>query len=124
MNIRASVTPPPARRIIEDAIERLLAMLDEMEPDPDYEPENDDEPSLGWPEDRPGSGEGRRLAATACPDECEVEDEHGGDIQDEPHDDIGEAEQEHDEETVIWSNDPETPQFGSDWHGCPPGPNC
>ena len=36
------------RRKIEDAIERLLAILDTCDGDPDTEQNGDDEPWLGW----------------------------------------------------------------------------
>lgn len=44
MNIRANITTPSTRRSIEDAIERLLAMLDQMDDDPDLEDTGDAEP--------------------------------------------------------------------------------
>lgn len=44
MNIRVTTGNPIARRSIEDAIERLLAMLDQMDEDADLEPDSDDEP--------------------------------------------------------------------------------
>jgi hypothetical protein len=37
----------PSRQTIEDEIERLIAMLDEADPDPDLEPGGDEEHSLG-----------------------------------------------------------------------------
>ncbi len=36
------------RKRTEAAIEALVAMLDELDGDPDLEPDNDDEPWLGW----------------------------------------------------------------------------
>jgi len=36
------------RERVEDAIERLIAMLDALDGDADFEPGNDDEPSMGW----------------------------------------------------------------------------
>lgn len=51
MNAPATLTlplTPMARRQIEDTIERLLALLDQADGDADLEPDNDDEPSLGW----------------------------------------------------------------------------
>lgn len=41
-------TPEILRPIIESEIERLIAILDGMEPDPDLEETADDEPWLGW----------------------------------------------------------------------------
>ena len=38
------------------AIETLVDLLDELDHDPDLEPDNDDEPSLGWREARGGEG--------------------------------------------------------------------
>ena len=55
---------PATRRGIEDAIERLIALLDTLDPDFDLEPDTDDE-------------ENGDLEAT---------NEDGGDILDEPHD--------------------------------------
>ena len=75
------------RRLNEllDAAMALITELDLMEVDPDLEETGDDEPTLGW------TGEGRGttgLDMNVChDDEREVEDENGGDIQDEPHDD-------------------------------------
>jgi hypothetical protein len=53
MNIRVTTGNPNTRRSIEDAIERLLAMLDLMDEDPDLEPDSDDEHTLGWLKDGP-----------------------------------------------------------------------
>ncbi|MER9590914.1 hypothetical protein NKI94_19175 [Mesorhizobium australicum] len=114
--------PPPllvdcqSRRSIADSIERLIDMLDAMSPDPDLEDGADDEPSLGsnalgsyqagTTDDREGdfadfedSGDEHDASASTnwakgghwCED-VEEENEHGGDILDEPHDDQGEAE--------------------------------
>ena len=44
MNIRADIPTPSTRRSIEDAIERLLALLDAMDGDPDLEDTHDAEP--------------------------------------------------------------------------------
>ncbi|MCJ2108634.1 hypothetical protein MKK70_25325 [Methylobacterium sp. E-041] len=43
------------RALIEDAVERLLAMLDALDCDPDLEDGADDEPSLGAPENHHAS---------------------------------------------------------------------
>ncbi len=40
------------RAAIVTTIERLINMLDDMEGDPDLEPDADGEPSLGWPDAR------------------------------------------------------------------------
>jgi hypothetical protein len=72
------------RTTIGTTIERLIAALDTLDGDENLEATGDDEQSHGW------TGEGRGtvgLDNTAChDDEREVENEHGGDIQDEPHD--------------------------------------
>lgn len=82
MNIRVTIGDPNFRRNIEEAIERLLVVLDSLEADPDIEPGNDDEPSLGWPEARAGSG--LSPWATDAGDDREldlVDDEEGGDAE-------------------------------------------
>lgn len=59
------------------AIEALVDILDRLEPDPDLEADNDDEPSLGWCD----GAYGRRYGGT---DDREAEDEHdedGGDSE-------------------------------------------
>ncbi|WP_375460008.1 hypothetical protein [uncultured Enterovirga sp.] len=38
------------REALEAHVERLIALLDMLDGDVDLEPDNDDEPSLGWPE--------------------------------------------------------------------------
>ena len=76
------------RSRMEAAIERLIETLDAMDGDPDLEP------SLGSPERHPS-----HFATLNCryssqamwadggdADEREEEDEHGGDVLDEPHD--------------------------------------
>lgn len=59
------------RRHIEGEIERLIAMLDLLDTDPDLEPDNDNEPWLGWPE-----GIGVPKECSASGDDREVEDEN------------------------------------------------
>lgn len=51
------------RRRMEAAIEALIASLDALDGDADFEPANDDEPSLGWPGD--GRGAAGRLDGPA-----------------------------------------------------------
>jgi hypothetical protein len=70
MNIRADIPTPSTRRSIEDAIERLLALLDRMEGDPDLEA-NGDERDASWPEGYTGASFG-----AACED-----DEDGHDAE-------------------------------------------
>lgn len=79
------------RREARAEIDRLIAFLDDTDTDADFEPDNDDEISsddeftLGWPD-----GLMNQQLSLKSPqplhDECEVEDEHGGNIDDEPHD--------------------------------------
>lgn len=76
-----------ARARIEREIDRLIELLDAIDGDLDLEP------SLGWPEGGPDL-----FAADHAYDELEEEDEHGGDVVDEPHDD-GE-----DEPDLGWPN--------------------
>ena len=82
---------PATRRGIEDAIERLIALLDtldpdvDLEPDSDDEPNGDDEPSLGWFEH---GAQWEVMAPTPFAADIDIEgtNEDGGDILDEPHD--------------------------------------
>ncbi|RWA62145.1 hypothetical protein [Mesorhizobium sp.] len=104
-----------SRRSISDSIERLINMLDAMSPDPDFEDSADLEPSLGWSadgvmgscvdlegpqddlepdNDTEANGDERDASATSSwakgghwDENVEEENEHGGDILDEPHDD-------------------------------------
>ncbi|MFG1340571.1 hypothetical protein [Xanthobacter autotrophicus] len=50
----APVERTSLRGRIEAAIDTLIALLDEVESDPDLEPDNDDEPSFGWSEESAG----------------------------------------------------------------------
>jgi hypothetical protein len=72
---------PDDRAGIATTIERLINMLDTM--DENLKETGDSEPSLGWPEYRGLS----QLATNVPHDDREEENEHGGDINDEPHDD-------------------------------------
>lgn len=68
------------RMRIEATIEQLVALLDEIDGDPDLEAANDDEPSLGWTYcmDRPV------IKSRGSDDDRELEDEHdedGGDSE-------------------------------------------
>lgn len=63
------------RRRMEAAIDSMLALLDELDGDPDLEASNDDEPSLGW-------CDGKSSFRWGSDDDREAEDEHdedGGD---------------------------------------------
>lgn len=75
-------------------IERLIALVDAIDDDPDFEPDGTDEPLLAW------TDEEARKGIYGARDDREVEDEHdedthdaeavnedGGDVLDEPHDD-------------------------------------
>ncbi|MBL8579552.1 MAG: hypothetical protein JNK47_20295 [Mesorhizobium sp.] len=92
------------RASIATSIEKLINMLDDMEPDPDTEPalgwtsegqgaaddsdrEHDDadlERTLGW--ELGGGPYNQSNIAMYAMDEVEDENEHGGDINDEPQD--------------------------------------
>lgn len=60
----------------------MIAVLDALEPDPDLEDGADAEPSLGWPEHRGIAQHDKSMSH----DDREEENEHGGDVCDEPHD--------------------------------------
>jgi hypothetical protein len=66
---------------IATTIDRLIGMLDVMDGDENLEDGGDLEPNIGW-----ASGE-RSSQGFDDTDEREVEDEHGGNILDQPHDD-------------------------------------
>lgn len=72
-------TTAAKRRRLETVIEIAIALLDAIDGDEDLEETGDLEPYLGWV----GAGPGR------CLDDGdrEAEDEHGGAVDDEPHDD-------------------------------------
>lgn len=86
---------PTLRREIEATVERLISILDLFDGDENLEESDtdedggDDEPSLGWAEMQ------ARYNAYSAGDlhnhvlgyDREEENEHGGDILDEPHDD-------------------------------------
>jgi hypothetical protein len=98
-----------SRQLLEAQIEELITLLDMLDPDQDLEPSlgtgpgypvdaeqedehledgGDSEPMLG----ANGGGEGTshlygwRRPTSRAADECEEENEHGGDVVDEPHD--------------------------------------
>ncbi|MEO3385119.1 hypothetical protein [Mesorhizobium sp. CAU 1741] len=100
------------RASIAYTIERLINMLDDMEEDPDIEPDSDDdtavddercdpsesgddEPAFGW---EAGSMPYNQAYLSAGMygglDEIEDENEHGGDILDEPHDEADQGDRE------------------------------
>lgn len=98
------------RSELERRIEEMIALLDLLDDDADIEDGHDDEPTLGAENDH----EGRSQEFWAQPsrlDESEAEDEHGGDILDEPHDD-DELEENGDEQDCCRSED--------EWHPLEP----
>lgn len=100
--IYVAVTPE-MRRVLVAITENLIAMLDQIDGDETLEDVGDLEPSLGWTDRGPSA------LANSLQDDREAEDEHGGDIQDEPHDQFDEG---HDEPWLGWGT------FGSQ------GPRC
>lgn len=85
---RLALHDPQTRRSIEDAIERLVALLDQFDGDPDFEPANDDEPSIGWtgngPYPTPIGDQSVHNAgdpATVDLELDETDDESGGDAE-------------------------------------------
>lgn len=82
------------RALAAAEIERLIALVDAIDDDPDFEPDGTDEPALAW------TDEEARTGVHGASDDREIEDEHdedthdreavnedGGDVLDEPHDD-------------------------------------
>lgn len=84
------------RQAAEIGIAALIAALDAIEPDPDIEDGADDEPSLGSLGGCAGAGvaDQRLWSCGGCGD-IEEEDEHGGDLIDEPS--LGAPEIHHDQ---------------------------
>lgn len=93
MNVQLRLFDPAVRRSIEDEIERLISLLDLVEPDPDLEPYLAGGIEVVGTEDREQ-------------DDCDLEEQH--DAEGYCPEDYG--------ETHSWSNDPELPQIGQDWH--------
>jgi hypothetical protein len=60
-----------SRPLIESEIERLIEILDTLDPEPDLEDTADEEPWLGMPERMPGSWSGLYLEGN---DDCEEDD--------------------------------------------------
>jgi hypothetical protein len=81
------------RSELERRIEEMIALLDLLDDDADIEDGHDDEPTLGAENDHEGRSQEIWAQASRL-DECEAEDEHGGDIQDERHDGEGDEEPE------------------------------
>lgn len=103
------------RTSIATSIERLIAMLDDLDgdenlepslggytgigddrevPDEDLEPSADDEPTLGANEMNNGESQERWSFTAYGLDELEEENEHGGDILAEPHDHLDSGDDE------------------------------
>ncbi len=70
MTVETPTTAPPSRALLEQAVERLIAVIDQLDPDPDLEDNADDELSLGWANE----GSQRCLRASLA----DFEGEHDG----------------------------------------------
>lgn len=90
MSALARLSDPSVRRSIEDEIERLISLLDFVEPDPDLEP------FLA------GGGEVCRTDDRE-EDDCDLEEQH--DAEPSEGDSCG------------WTDNPDVPQEGQRWHG-------
>lgn len=73
---------PTLRTTLATTIETLINLLDTIEGDENLEDGGDLEPNIGWASDERGS-----RGFDDSGDEREIEDEHGGNILDNPHDD-------------------------------------
>ncbi|MCQ8816626.1 hypothetical protein EN904_23270 [Mesorhizobium sp. M7A.F.Ca.CA.001.07.2.1] len=98
MNAHTRLSDPTVRRSIEDEIERLISLLDFVEPDPDLEPWLAGGIEVVGADDREGDDERER-------DDCDLEEQH--DAEAYCAEDYGD---------IAWSNDTDMPQEGSDWH--------
>ncbi len=77
---------------IEAAVSRLIDVLDEIDPDPEFEPEGNDEPSLGWPNRKPGGmqstfGNTSDLEGSGDVEDPDLEDGHDAEEEYEGDDD-------------------------------------
>lgn len=81
-------TPPvdvtKLRKRMERAVERMIAALDALDADAEDLEGGDLEPSLGAPEQGRCYPDQSRWACSGDTGEREAEDEHGGDVNDEP----------------------------------------
>lgn len=116
------------RQACRDIIERALTLLDFLSLDPDLEENGDAEMSLGWEHGRPSTYipdlfEDAEATALEChgkgfvpsggddaedTHDREAENEHGGDINDEPHDeemDVGVDDEHHPRDVANWRAD-------------------
>ncbi|BCG88529.1 hypothetical protein MesoLj113c_46390 [Mesorhizobium sp. 113-3-9] len=96
MNARARLSDPTVRRSIEDEIERLISLLDFVEPDPDLEPYLAGGIEIVGTDDREQ-------------DDCDLEEQH--DAEGFCPEDYGDGQ--------AWSNDAELPQEGQEWQTDP-----
>ena len=121
--------PPCSRaemgRDLRQIIERALALLDQLQADPDLEEGGDTEMSLGWEHGRPSTyipdlfedaeataleRHGKGFLPSGGDDaedthDAETVNEDGGDINDEPHDeemDVGVDDEHHERDVAIW----------------------
>ena len=97
MNMHPNLHHPRTRRSIENEIERLIAMLDTYDPDPDLEP------YLGWTNGEAANDE-HSLEGRA-----DLEEQHDLELN------------EYDGETCQWALGQDVPQSGPKWHGLPVG---
>jgi len=97
MSNRLDLQDAHARRSIENEIERLIAMLDRFDPDPDLEPH------LGW---TGGEAASEEYSPEGLAD---LEEQHDLEMND------------NDGETGQWALSQDVPQSGPKWHGLPVG---
>jgi hypothetical protein len=77
------------RQRLEATIDNLIALLDEIDGDPDRESTGDDEPILGWPDE--WTGRGAQPLRLTGDDDRELESEHDEDGGDAEPDSDGES---------------------------------
>ena len=93
-----------SRKALATSIEALIDMLDDISPDPDLEETADDEPSLGWTSNGPQATSNLFLDGRGSAyDDREEENEHGGDINDEPQAGADGRTWEDDEHSLGWT---------------------
>jgi hypothetical protein len=78
---RTRLSASKQRRLVETAIERLVALLDEIDPDPDLEDDASGEPSLGWPV--PDEWFGHRIGFDTGDDREQQCEDEGAQCEDE-----------------------------------------
>ncbi|TIQ85260.1 MAG: hypothetical protein E5X38_21255 [Mesorhizobium sp.] len=90
-----------SRKELATSIEALIDMLDDLSPDPDLEDGADAEPWLGWTDRGPQASSNMFMDGRGSAyDDREAEDEHGGDINDEPQ-----ADGSDDEHSLGWTEE-------------------